>query len=198
VDVAGVASGATTIDTMGSDFNTLLGVFTGDVAAQLTLVADNDNFGGNTWSRVQFNAVAGTTYRIVVDGFRGGGGPGGGQPARGNIRLNILGPGGVLLDSPLNGMQFTAGDPIPVSVSISSDFPSPPATRVDFYRNGAVFASVTNAPYSVLASNTPAGSNTFYAVAINSAGTPIQSPVATVVVLNLGSPCSRPRTEPFI
>src|SRR5262245_54467951 len=38
------ASGQTTIDTEGSDFNTLLGVFTGDVVNRLTLVAGNDDF----------------------------------------------------------------------------------------------------------------------------------------------------------
>ena len=37
------ASGQTTIDTMGSDFDTLLGVFTGTAANALTLIADNNN-----------------------------------------------------------------------------------------------------------------------------------------------------------
>src|SRR5712671_4517564 len=58
------ASGQTTIDTMGSSFDTLLGVYTGNSGNTLTLVADNNNYLGNTWSRVQFNAVAGTVYRI--------------------------------------------------------------------------------------------------------------------------------------
>src|ERR1043166_7793593 len=52
------ASGQTTIDTSGSDFNTLLGVYTGAAANQLVLIADNDNYNGNLWSRVQFNAIA--------------------------------------------------------------------------------------------------------------------------------------------
>src|SRR5690349_3595855 len=43
------ASGQTTIDTQGSDFNTLLGVYTGTVFNQLTSVAGNDDFEGNTW-----------------------------------------------------------------------------------------------------------------------------------------------------
>ena len=38
------ASGQTTIDTEGSDFDTLLGVFTGTVPNQLALVADNNNY----------------------------------------------------------------------------------------------------------------------------------------------------------
>src|SRR5262249_28970571 len=96
------ASGPTTIDTMGSDFNTILGVFTGTAPNQLTSIAENDNFEGNTWSRVMFNAVAGTIYHIYVDGFRTGGGPGG-RTAMGNIVLNVKGVGGLEL-SLTNGM----------------------------------------------------------------------------------------------
>src|SRR6185436_733293 len=40
------ASGQTTIDTEGSDFDTLLGVFTGTAANALTLVADSDDVTG--------------------------------------------------------------------------------------------------------------------------------------------------------
>src|SRR5437762_1223789 len=64
------ASGPTTIDTMGSDFNTLLGVYTGTAVNALILVAVSDDYNGNTWSRVQFNAVRLTVYKIQVDGFR--------------------------------------------------------------------------------------------------------------------------------
>src|SRR5829696_2751346 len=81
------ASGQTTIDLEGSDFNTLLGVYTGTAQNALTLVADNNDYNGNPWSRVQFNAVAGTIYRILVDGARTGGGFG--TVARGNIVLHV-------------------------------------------------------------------------------------------------------------
>jgi hypothetical protein len=63
-------SGTATLDTFGSSFNTLLGVFTGDSVTTLTRVAGNDNYGGYQ-SRVGFSAVAGTTYRIAVDGYYG-------------------------------------------------------------------------------------------------------------------------------
>ncbi len=73
-------SGAATVDTAGSNFDTLLGVYTGSAVNGLTLVANNDDVGGgNTTSAVQFNAVAGTTYRIAVDGF---------DNVRGNVGLN--------------------------------------------------------------------------------------------------------------
>src|SRR5207247_11370952 len=142
------ASGSTTIDTSGSSFNTLLGVYTGNgfgFGISLTNIIGNDDYNGNTWSRVQFTAVAGTLYRVAVDGFRPNGF--GSQPAQGNIVLNIQGPGGVTISSPTNATLFTLGDPIPLSVNISTNFPNPPATRVDFYRGGVLFASSTYAPF---------------------------------------------------
>src|SRR5205814_7891803 len=65
-------------DTAGSSFDSLLAVYTGDRVTNLTLVASNDdtyscaepNRGFHT-SRVKFNATAGTTYHIAVDGLTG-------------------------------------------------------------------------------------------------------------------------------
>src|SRR5436190_4540061 len=178
------ASGPTTIDTEGSDFDTLLGVFTGEAQNRLTLVADNNDFGGNTWSRVQFDAIAGTVYRIVVDGNGPLRFPP--NPARGNIRLNIKGVGGVEVSSPTNGMVFTFGDPIPVEVKITSDFPNPPAGRVDFYVGSTLFASSASAPYAAIATNVPAGSNTISAVAIDSTGQADQSAAVPIFVQKVG------------
>ncbi|HEV2861060.1 MAG TPA: Ig-like domain-containing protein [Pyrinomonadaceae bacterium] len=66
------ASGSVEFSTSGSDFDTLLGVYTGGSINALTFVANNDeedfNAGVHT-SRVVFNATAGTTYLIAVDGF---------------------------------------------------------------------------------------------------------------------------------
>jgi hypothetical protein len=62
-----------TIDTIGSTFDTLLGVYTGSSVSALTTVASNDDIipGTNTASRVTFNATAGVVYNIAVDGFNG-------------------------------------------------------------------------------------------------------------------------------
>jgi len=75
------ASGRATLTTSGSSFDTLLGVYTGSSVGGLTLVAGNDDAvgGSDLTSRVEFNAVGGTTYRIAVDGFGG---------ATGSVRLN--------------------------------------------------------------------------------------------------------------
>jgi len=66
-------SGVATFDTLGSTFNTLLGVYTGNSVNALTLVASNDDIGSptNLQSRVSFNAVGLTRYNIAIDGYNG-------------------------------------------------------------------------------------------------------------------------------
>lgn len=74
------ANGTVNINTTGSDFNTLLDVYTGTAVNALTVVASNDDAPASVTSAVSFMATAGTTYQIAVDGFNG---------ATGNITLNI-------------------------------------------------------------------------------------------------------------
>jgi len=62
------ASGLVTFDTFGSNFDTLLGVYTGNLVDQLSTVASNDNAGSSTQSRVTFDARRGSIYFIAVDG----------------------------------------------------------------------------------------------------------------------------------
>ena len=65
-------SAAVKIDTEGSDFDTLLAVYQGSVLTNLTTVTANDDASTNTvTSSLSFNAVAGMTYQIAVDGFDG-------------------------------------------------------------------------------------------------------------------------------
>ena len=60
------------MSTLGSDYDTLLAVYTGSSLSGLTVVGSNDNAAtGDTTSRVQFTAVAGQTYIIAVDGTGG-------------------------------------------------------------------------------------------------------------------------------
>lgn len=64
--------GQVTFNTLGSTFDTLLAVYTGSTVSSLTVVATNDDLSLNfLQSQVAFTAVAGTTYRIAVDGFNG-------------------------------------------------------------------------------------------------------------------------------
>ena len=66
--------GPVTFTTFGSNFDTLLGVYTGNIVTNLALVAQNDDYGNTVTSSVTFFANAGTTYHIAVDGYNGAGG----------------------------------------------------------------------------------------------------------------------------
>jgi len=67
-------SAPVTFDTLGSSFDTLLAVYTGNAVGTLIPVAGDNDSGSNNTSRVVFNALAGTTYRVAVDGFQGASG----------------------------------------------------------------------------------------------------------------------------
>jgi Ca2+-binding RTX toxin-like protein len=72
-------SGQVTIDTIGSNFDTTIGVYTGSTVNSLSTIVSNDDSIGLI-SQVNFTATAGTTYQIAVDGFSG---------SEGSIDLNL-------------------------------------------------------------------------------------------------------------
>jgi len=59
------------INTSGSDYDTVLAVYTGGSLAALAPVVANDDDGTSTTSRVSFTAQAGAAYEIVVGGKNG-------------------------------------------------------------------------------------------------------------------------------
>ena len=71
------------INTIGSNFDTYLSVFTGSDLPNLTLIGVDDDGGENRTSLVSLNAIAGTTYQIAVDGY---------DSNTGEIALNIVVP----------------------------------------------------------------------------------------------------------
>lgn len=75
------ANSTVTIDTIGSSFDTLLAVYTGNAVTNLSLVAaDDDGAGYQLNSKLTFSASAAVAYRIAVDGYNG---------AAGGIVLNV-------------------------------------------------------------------------------------------------------------
>ncbi|HWN95064.1 MAG TPA: M6 family metalloprotease domain-containing protein [Methylomirabilota bacterium] len=119
-----LASGAATIDTEGSSFDTTLAVYTGSSVNALSTIASDDDSGTGQLSLLTFNAVAGTTYRIAVDGFNEGAGAASGaitlhwsgQPVLGSLNDNfaaarvLTGASGSVLDN--NGTATKeAGEP---------------------------------------------------------------------------------------
>lgn len=72
-------NGVVVWDTLGSDFDTTLAIYTGNSVNALTEVASDNDSGLNGTSVARFSASASTIYHVVVDG-RG--------TAMGNIKLN--------------------------------------------------------------------------------------------------------------
>lgn len=64
-------SGLLRFDTEGSNFDTLLAVYTGSRITNLVLVASDNDSGTNKSSRLYFQAEAGTNYWVAVDGVNG-------------------------------------------------------------------------------------------------------------------------------
>ena len=123
------ATGTVTFDTQGSDFDTLLAVYTGGSVGALTVVASNDDAIGRQ-SRVSFVAQQGVVYHIAVDGYSG---------ATGSIVLNwsqagAIGPGpgpgpgpGVGSDSfsSRSGISGASGAVAASNVGTSKEFGEP-------------------------------------------------------------------------
>jgi hypothetical protein len=65
------SNGAVIFDTFTSDFDTLLGVYTGTAPSSLTLVTSGDDSNGVLQSRVTFTATAGVVYYFAIDGYDG-------------------------------------------------------------------------------------------------------------------------------
>ena len=80
------STGSVTFTTKGSSYDTVLGIYSGAAVGSLTPIEKNDDVtpGVITSSSITFNAVAGTTYMIAVDGYNNGGSGG----DMGNVKLN--------------------------------------------------------------------------------------------------------------
>ena len=135
------SSGVAAINTHGSNFDTLLAVYSGTVLNGLSLVASNDNDGsaGNA-SGVSFVAEAGTTYQIAVDGVNG---------AAGLILLNwtLVQQADLALGMTGPFTAITTGDVISYSLVITNNGPST--------ATGIILADIT--PAGSIIDSVPAG-----------------------------------------
>jgi Ca2+-binding RTX toxin-like protein len=118
-----ISSEPVTIDTNGSDFDSYLSVFTGNTVNGLSIVSQDDDSGTGNASQVIFNAIAGTTYQIAVDGF---------SSNTGNIVLNLnqqiptvtlsVSPTSVLEDGTTNFLYtFTRNGSLSSSLTVNYD-----------------------------------------------------------------------------
>lgn len=107
-------NGSFTINTRDSDFDTVLAVYAGSSTASLTEIVSNDDRNGlDHTSQVTFQAVAGTTYHIAVDGYR--------EDTSGKILLNGFTTGFLtIVRQPLN-LQVEIGQRAEFGVSVLGD-----------------------------------------------------------------------------
>jgi formylglycine-generating enzyme required for sulfatase activity len=160
-------SGTAEISTEGSDFNTLLGVYTGSSVRALTERASNDNGGRDYTSRVSLSVTAGTAYHIVVDGWRGN---------RGSITLNVtppmVGTNYTIALSPLPGSGGTVNGGGTYPNGTNATVTATPALGyafVNWTENGAQVNNLANYTFTVTGNRTlvanftvePPGSNTY-------------------------------------
>ncbi len=143
-----LSNATVTISTEGSDFDTLLGVYTGNAINALTEVASNDDISGpNQPSRVAFPAAAGTTYHIAVDGWEG---------KTGNITLAITTNIPPANDNFADRIVLT-GAPVSSSVSLRNcSFEPGEPPHQEYPRTGSIWWEWT-APWSGTATLTHTG-----------------------------------------
>ena len=167
------AAGSVTVDTFGSGFDTVLGIYTGTTVNALTPVASNDDSGGGVQSKATFTATNGVVYRIAVDGK---------AAASGSVKLNWVqvppnnnfaaatapaGPNGTVTGTNVGANKQT-GEPnhagLPGGKSVWYRWTAPAAGAVSFDTFGsgfdtvlAVYTGTTVGALTPVASNNDSG-----------------------------------------
>lgn len=163
-------SGVATFSTAGSSFDTLLAVYTGNSVSNLTEVASDDDAGGYYTSQVMFNAVAGTTYAIAIDGAYG---------ASGNIVLNssldLLGAPVPKITAQPNNQVVGFGGTANFSVQATGS-----SLSYQWYFNGAAIPGATLSSLQV--TNVQAAKVGLYTARINSGSRTIYSHAASLQI----------------
>jgi Immunoglobulin domain/PAS fold len=166
-------NGPVTLDTAGSTFDTVLQVYSGSELTHLISLASNDDApGGTLTSLVHFNAVAGVSYQIVVDGHGGD---------AGNLLLNVtlpvpVVPPGVTVPPASQQYPENAGSTAVFSVGVSGSHP----LWFQWEKNGAPLVGATNASLTLL-NVAAADAGNYTVVVTNLYGSAVSSPAVLVV-----------------
>lgn len=166
------AAGPVTIDTRGSYLDSTLGVYTGTAVNALAAIASNDDLSASPHiqaSSVTFNAAAGTTYFIAVDGF---------DADCAGLTLNFsFSPTGPLLpiitSQPASATVTTGG-------SASFSVTATGATGYQWTFNGSNIGGATGATHTI-SSVTAANAGSYRVIVSNAAGS-LSSDTATLTV----------------
>ncbi len=132
-------NGILTLSTLGSDFDTVLAVYSGLKLSELAPIVNDDESAGYHNSRLLFNVFAGVTYQIRVDSYY--------KDMGGNIAFawNLLAtdcllPLGI---TPAGNFVTRPGDPLSLCVTFSNRFNC--ALNLQWFQDGVLLPGATNA-----------------------------------------------------
>lgn len=168
--VQAVDNGVMTIDTDGSNFDTILAVYTGngnDFSSLVPVACDVGSGQGGTNSMVSFAATSNTVYYIAVDGTYG---------AYGRVVLNCN-----LAVPPTITLQPASRTVVPgATVTLSAAASGYPTPRCQWWCNGWLMAGATNGTLTITNFQS-ARTGTYQMVATNSVGLAAISPTSLLL-----------------
>ncbi|MFZ9681825.1 MAG: matrixin family metalloprotease [Cephaloticoccus sp.] len=163
------------LTTLGSNFDTVVGVYTGGAVGALTRITSNDDeeSGVIRTSKLSFEAVAGTTYYFAVDGW---------NSYYGQVVLALsLGAssgGGSGLPT-ITTQPLSRSAPVGGAVSFTVEAGNSP-TGYQWYFNGNAISGATSSTYTV--ATVAAGNAGNYAVTVTNAAGSVTSATAVLSV----------------
>jgi hypothetical protein len=174
-------AGPVTLDTRGSYADTTLGVYTGSTVNALTLIASDDDIQDSVIqaSELTFNAVAGTTYHIAIDGFDGDS-----AGVTLNFRFTPTGPAVPIITSQPTSATVTAGNTASFAVTATN------AVSYQWVFNGNSIGGATSSSLSI--PNAQAANAGNYSVTVTNGNGSVNSNTVTLTVNAAPAPVPTP------
>ncbi len=163
-------------------------VATGTAPLSYQWQKDGANLTGATASRLALSSVTSAnagSYRVQVSNTAGSV-----MSAAATLTVNAAPSLGIALTSPTNGAVYAAPANVPLAAAVTGAN----IDTVAFFDGTNLVGYLTAAPYTLIASNLPAGEHRFTATVIDTAGASSASEVVSVMVVDQPPPSNLPPT----